>query len=70
VHDISHWAGRRLYADYNPHDHRHAFIERKLAEHVVRSGWLDGKLKREPTQKPEIDRVALRAARIDQRIAA
>src|SRR5262249_6761645 len=30
VHDISHWTGRRLYADYNPHDHRHAFIERTL----------------------------------------
>jgi len=70
VHDISHWAGRRLYRDYSPHDHRHAFIERTLAEHVVRNGWLDGKLKREPKPKPEIDRIALRAARIEARIKA
>jgi hypothetical protein len=69
VHDISHWAGRRLYADYDPHDHRHAFIERTLAEHVVKSGWLDGKLKRPEKPKPPIDRTAVRAARVDRQIA-
>lgn len=56
VHDISHWAGRKLYADFRPHDARHAFIERKLAEHVVLCGWLDGKLKRPEKVKPPIDR--------------
>jgi len=70
VHDISHWAGRRLYPDYDPHDHRHAFIERTLAEHVVKNGWLDGKLKRPKKPKPVIDLKAARAARIDQRITA
>ena len=70
VHNIAHWAGRRLYPTADPHDHRTAFIERKLAEHVVKSGWLDGKLKRERKPKPEVDRVALRATRIDQRIVA
>jgi len=68
VHDISHWAGRRLYPDYNPHDHRHAFIERTLAEHVVKNGWLDGKLKRPEKAVMPVDRVAVRAARIDARI--
>jgi len=68
VHNIAHWAGRKLYPGAKPHDHRTAFIERKLAEHVVNSGWLDGKLKREPKPKPEIDRVALRAARVEASI--
>lgn len=64
-HDIAHWAGQRLYPTAKPHDHRTAFIERKLAEHVVKSGWLDGKLKRRPKEKPPVDKVAERAARID-----
>lgn len=55
VHDISHWAGRRLYADFSPHDARVAFIERKLAEHVVHNGWLDGKLRREPKAQPPVE---------------
>src|SRR5262245_28478364 len=70
VHDIAHWAGRRLYPLAKPHDHRTAFIERKLAEHVVRSGWLDGKLKRPVKPKAPIDRKAVRAARIEARIKA
>lgn len=52
VHDISHWAGRRLYPKHKPHDARVAFIERTLAEHVVRSGWLEGKLRRPDKPKP------------------
>jgi hypothetical protein len=55
VHDISHWAGRRLYPDAKPHDARVAFIERMLAEHVVNSGWLAGKLKRSDKPKPTKD---------------
>lgn len=52
VHDIAHWAGRRLYPDAKPHDARVAFIERTLAEHVISSGWLDGKLRRPDRSKP------------------
>lgn len=55
VHDISHWAGRRLFPGAKPHDPRTAFIERKLAEHVIQSGWLDGKLKRPEKPKPTTD---------------
>lgn len=72
VHNIAHWAGRRLYPLADPHDHRTAFIERKLAEHVVQSGWLDGKLRREPKPpkpKPTKDEmVAAKVAGIDARI--
>jgi hypothetical protein len=63
VHDISHWAGRRLFPKAPPHSPGTAFIERKLAEHVINSGWLDDKLKREPKAKPEIDVKALRHQR-------
>jgi hypothetical protein len=69
-HDIAHWAGRKLYPGTKPHDHRTAFIERKLCEHVVNSGWLDGKLKRPQKPKVPIDRTAVRVVRIDQRIAS
>ena len=55
VHNIAHWAGHRLYPGANPHDHRTAFIERKLAEHVVKNGWLEGKLKRPAKPKIKTD---------------
>ena len=66
-HDISHWANYRLFRG-KPHTAQHAFIERKLAEHVVKSGWLDGKLKRPEKAKPPVDLQAERAARIAARI--
>ena len=68
-HDISHWAHRRLFGG-KPHTAQHAFIERKLAEHVVKSGWLEGKLKRPEKLKPPVDHKAVRAARIETRIAS
>lgn len=69
VHDVSHWAGRRLYPGANPHDARVAFIERKLAEHVVSSGWLDGKLKRKPREeKPQSDPREVKLQRVLARI--
>jgi hypothetical protein len=57
VHDISHWAGRRLFPKHKPHDPRHAYLERQLAELVVSDGWLDGKLKRPEKAKPTIEDV-------------
>jgi hypothetical protein len=70
VHDIAHWAGRRLYPGAKPHDHRTAFIERKLAEHVVGSGWLEGKLKRLEKPPAPIDLKVERAKRVAARIIA
>src|SRR5262245_61979186 len=49
VHDISHRAHQRLNPSKRPHDWTHAFIERDLIQHVVSSGWLNGKLKKAPT---------------------
>jgi hypothetical protein len=68
VHSISHYAARDLYPRAKPHDHRHAFLERTLAEHVVRSGWLEGKLKREPKVRPPIDIKTERHKRVLKKI--
>lgn len=67
-HDISHYAHRRLNPKRKPHDFRHAFLEKTLIEHVVRSGWLEGKLRRPEKIKPEIDMKVVRAQRVAARI--
>jgi len=45
VHDFSHYACNRLYPTGKGHGPQHAFLEREMVDHVVKSGWLDGKLK-------------------------
>lgn len=54
VHFVSHYCHRKLNPGTRPHDHMHATLERKMIEHVVASGWLDGKLKRPAKAKPVI----------------
>jgi hypothetical protein len=56
VHSVSHWLAYRRHPRAKPHSHQHAFIERALIEYVVKSGWLEGKLKREPAERPKPDR--------------
>lgn len=70
VHDVSHWAFNRMYNSrkLGHHPAQHAFIERTLAEHVVQSGWLDGKLKRPGSPKPLRNLRAERAARVAARL--
>jgi hypothetical protein len=68
THSISHHAARRLHPHARPHSGQHAFLERTLAEHVVKSGWLDGKLKRPEQPKAEVDQRAIRAVRVQARI--
>lgn len=69
VHGISHAVARNLYRGAKPHDPRHAFLERTLAEHVVRSGWLEGKLRKEIKPKaPPVDRKTARQQRIEAKI--
>jgi len=53
VHGMSHYVAARLHG--SAHDHRHAWIERTMIEHVVKSGWLDGKLRRPEKPKPTAD---------------
>jgi hypothetical protein len=57
VHLLSHLCHRKLHPGHKPHDKRgtHAWIERQMIEHVVNSGWLEGKLKRPEKTKVEID---------------
>lgn len=68
VHGLSHHCSRRLFPGSKPHDHQHAFLEKTLIEHVVNSGWLDGKLKRPEKPKPEIDVRVVRHQRIAARM--
>lgn len=62
VHDLSHRVHARLHGhskNYDSHDARHAFIEREMINHVVGSGWLDGKLRRAPKIQPPVDKTKL-----------
>ncbi len=68
VHDISHYAHWRLHPDKSGHDFRHAYLEKQLVETVVTKGWLEGKLKRTPKEKPPVQEV--RYQRILDRIKA
>jgi len=67
-HDLSHFAHQNINPKRRPHDFRHAFIEKTLIEHVVRSGWLEGKLRRPEKPKPEVDKIDVRAQRVEARI--
>lgn len=71
VHSLSHRCHYQLHPTHKAHDGRgtHAFIERQMIAHVVKSGWLDGKLKRPERQKPTVDSASVKFARITSRIA-
>jgi hypothetical protein len=70
VHLLSHYCHRRLHPGVKPHDDmgRHAFLEREMIDYVVKSGWLEGKLK--PKAKPKVPVQEVRYRRIIERIAA
>jgi hypothetical protein len=75
VHSLSHRCHYRLHPGAASHDDlgRHAFVERTMIEHVVNSGWLDGKLRRPEKPKPSREDFAKtvragRAQRVDQAI--
>jgi hypothetical protein len=57
VHMISHLVHRRTHADKRPHDFRHEFLEGEMVRHVVKSGWLTGKLRRPEKAKPQVRQV-------------
>jgi hypothetical protein len=75
VHSLSHKAHRKLHPGIPDHDDlgRHAFVERSMIDHVVGSGWLDGRLKRPERPAPSREDFAKnvraeRAKRIDAAI--
>jgi hypothetical protein len=45
VHTMSHYCHRRLHPKHKPHDGRHHFLEKEMVAYVIRSGWLDGRLR-------------------------
>jgi hypothetical protein len=67
VHGLSHSISHLLHPTADPHGMQHAWVEKTMIEHVVASGWLDGKLKR--PEKPKPDTKAIRHQRILERIA-
>lgn len=69
VHMISHYCAFRLHPNVKAHSTQHAFVERELIAHVVKSGWLAGKLAK-AIPAPPVDRRAVRRARLETRRAA
>lgn len=67
VHFISHWAGRRFWPKEDPHSPRHVWIEKTMTDYVV-ANFLDGQLRRPEKIKPPVDKTAVRAARVAERI--
>jgi hypothetical protein len=52
-----------------PHSKDHARVERKMIEQVVRRGWLEGKLKREPKPEPtKVERLEKQLKAVDSLI--
>ena len=67
VHDLSHYVHRQKNPRDPSHGFKHAWIERTMIEHVVRSGWLEGKLKR--PEKPKVPLTVQRHQRVLARLA-
>lgn len=66
VHMMSHYCHRQLRPQDKPHDPRHEYLERDMVAYVIRSGWLDGKLRKVPKPKPDtkVEKLASIEARI------
>jgi hypothetical protein len=68
VHMMSHYCAWRLHPGAKSHGPQHHWVELQMVEHVVKSGWLDGKLKRPEKVKAPVDRVAKNRERVLARI--
>lgn len=70
VHMMSHYMVHRLHPGValKSHGPQHHWLELQMVEHVVKSGWLDGKLKRPEKIKPVVDVKAVRARRTAAKI--
>jgi len=55
VHDVSHYVHDFRFPNSNDHDLAQAKIEQEMAQFVINSGWLEGKLKSKPKAKPTKD---------------
>lgn len=62
IHGLSHYVHHKKNPHRRPHDWRHEYYEKMMIEHVVKNGWLEGKLKE--TEKPKIPLKNKRAERV------
>jgi len=69
VHSISHYAHMRLNPSLRPHDDKQAYLERGLSEYVIKSGFMDGKLKSKAKPKPKTSVVVTRAKKAEKMLA-
>jgi hypothetical protein len=53
VHSMSHLCAFRLHPGAAGHGYQHAFVEKEMIAHVVRSGWLNGKLRSKAKPAPD-----------------
>jgi hypothetical protein len=50
VHMMSHYCHRASYPRAKPHGPQHHFLEKEMVAYVVRSGWLEGRLRPKPSK--------------------
>lgn len=67
VHGVSHWAQRRFWPNEKPHGPRHVWIERMLADYAIKH-FLDGSHVRPLKDRPPVNVIDVRAARVAKRI--
>ena len=67
AHDVSHAIFRKRHPSFRPHDGGHATLEREIAEHIVKAGWLSGSL--QPVSLVKRATVADKVAHVDGLIA-
>jgi len=68
VHGLSHYVHHECRPHETGHRDGHAWVERKMIEHVVAQGWLTGKLKRPERAKPDRNVKAENYERVCQRL--
>lgn len=67
VHDLSHYVHGRATSE-RAHRDGHAWVEKQMIEYVLRSGWLDGKLKRPELVKQPANRKLKNFQRVCERL--
>jgi hypothetical protein len=69
VHDLSHFAHRRLNPGVRPHSGTHARLELSMIKEVIKRGWLFGSLKKPEKPQPEKrDERAIKFLRVEAAI--
>ncbi len=67
VHGISHWAQRHYWPQADGHGALHAWLEKELADYAIKH-FLDGQLIKVTKVTASVDKIAIRARRVAERI--